>query len=165
MAELLAQSPGAFAIVAFVFALLVGSFLNVVIYRLPIMMYREWQEQCQELQETETPDLPEQPFNLVVPRSACPNCGAKISAWQNVPVISYLLLRGRCAGCKQKISVRYPLVEFLTAALAAICALRMGFGIEALMAIGFDGPTTLEVAGVENVKLSTQRLREWSAAT
>ena len=67
MAELLAQSPGVFAIVAFLFALLVGSFLNVVIYRLPIMMYREWQEQCQELQESETPELPEQPFNLVVP--------------------------------------------------------------------------------------------------
>lgn len=136
MAELLAQSPGVFAIVAFVFALLVGSFLNVVIYRLPIMMYREWHEQCQELQESETPDLPEQPFNLVVPRSACPNCGTKISAWQNVPVISFLLLRGRCAGCKQKISARYPLVELLTAVLAAVCALRMGFGIEALFAIG-----------------------------
>ena len=136
MAELLAQSPGLFAIVAFVFALLVGSFLNVVIYRLPIMMYREWHEQCQELQESETPELPEQPFNLVVPRSACPNCGTRISAWQNVPVISFLLLRGRCAGCKQKISARYPLIELLTAVLAAVCALRMGFGIEALLAIG-----------------------------
>lgn len=136
MAELLAQSPGVFVAVAFLFALLVGSFLNVVIYRLPIMMYREWHEQCKELQEADTPELPEQPFNLVVPRSACPNCGNPITAVQNIPIISYLFLRGRCGGCKQAISKRYPLVEFLTAVLAAICALRMGFGIEAVMAIG-----------------------------
>jgi leader peptidase (prepilin peptidase)/N-methyltransferase len=136
MAELLAQSPEVFVLIAFLFALLVGSFLNVVIYRLPIMMFREWEEQCKELQAADTPTLPEQPFNLVVPRSACPNCGKQIKAWQNIPVISYLLLRGRCGGCQQKISARYPVVEFLTAFLAAICALRMGFGLEALMAIG-----------------------------
>jgi leader peptidase (prepilin peptidase)/N-methyltransferase len=136
MTELLAQSPASFAVVAFLFALLVGSFLNVVIYRLPIMMFREWQEQCEELQQADTPALPEKPFNLVVPRSACPSCGAQISAWQNVPVISYLLLRGRCAGCKQKISARYPLVELLTAVLASIVALRFGFTLESIMAIG-----------------------------
>jgi len=136
MAELLAQSPLIFAVVAFLVALLVGSFLNVVIYRLPIMMYRDWQEQCEELQSAETPELPDQPFNLVVPRSACPGCGAQISAWQNIPVISYLLLRGRCANCKQGISSRYPLVEALTAVLATIVALRFGFSIEAIMAIG-----------------------------
>lgn len=136
MAELLTQSPEVFVAVAFLFALLVGSFLNVVIYRLPIMMYREWHEQCKELQEADTPELPEQPFNLVVPCSACPNCGNQITALQNIPVISYLFLRGRCAGCRQAISKRYPLVEILTAALAAICALRMGFGFEAVMAIG-----------------------------
>ena len=136
MAELLAQSPLIFAVVAFLFALLVGSFLNVVIYRLPIMMYRDWQEQCEELQSAETPELPDQPFNIVVPRSACPGCGAQISARQNIPVISYLLLRGRCANCKQGISSRYPLVEALTAVLATIVALRFGFSIEAIMAIG-----------------------------
>ena len=136
MAELLAQSPEAFAVVAFLFALLVGSFLNVVIYRLPLMMYREWQEQCKELQEAETPKLPDEPFNLVIPRSACPNCGTQIAAWQNIPVISYLLLGGRCKGCKDKISKRYPLVELLTAVLATVCAWRMGFGPEAIMAIG-----------------------------
>ena len=136
MAELLAQSPGIFAVSVFLFALLVGSFLNVVIYRLPIMMYREWQDQCEELQNADTPELPEKPFNIVVPRSACPNCGAQITALQNIPVISYLLLGGRCGGCKAKISKRYPVIELLTAVLATICALRMGFGIEALMAIG-----------------------------
>lgn len=136
MAELLAQSPLIFALVAFLFALLVGSFLNVVIYRLPIMMYREWQEQCQELQSAETPEIPDAPFNLVVPRSACPGCGAQISAWQNIPVFSYLLLGGRCASCKQRISSRYPLVETLTAVLATIVALRFGFSLEAIMGIG-----------------------------
>jgi leader peptidase (prepilin peptidase)/N-methyltransferase len=100
------------------------------------MMYREWHEQCEELQKAETPELPDKPFGLVVPRSACPSCGAQISAWQNIPVISYLLLRGRCAGCKTKISIRYPLVELLTAVLAAVCATHFGFGWEALMAIG-----------------------------
>jgi leader peptidase (prepilin peptidase)/N-methyltransferase len=136
MAELFAQSPVAFIATAFIFALLIGSFLNVVIYRLPIIMYREWYEQCEELQKAETPELPDKPFGLVVPRSACPSCGAQISAWQNIPVISYLLLGGRCAGCKTKISIRYPLVELLTAVLAAVCATHFGFGWEALMAIG-----------------------------
>jgi leader peptidase (prepilin peptidase)/N-methyltransferase len=136
MAELLAQSPLTFALVAFLVALLIGSFLNVVIYRLPVMMYHEWQEQCEELHQAELPELPAKPFNIVVPRSACPDCGAKISAWQNIPVISYVLLRGRCAGCQQKISVRYPVVELLTAVLAAIVALRLGFSLEAVMAIG-----------------------------
>ena len=136
MAELLAESPLAFAIIAFLFALLIGSFLNVVIYRLPIMMYREWHEQCKELADADTPELPDQPFNLVLPRSACPHCGSQITAWQNIPVISYLLLGGRCRGCKKKISLRYPLVELLTAVLATVCALRFGFGFEAIMAIG-----------------------------
>jgi leader peptidase (prepilin peptidase)/N-methyltransferase len=136
MAELFAQSPLAFIATAFIFALLIGSFLNVVIYRLPIIMYREWYEQCEELQKAETPELPDKPFGLVVPRSACPSCGAQISAWQNIPVISYLLLGGRCAGCKTKISTRYPLVELLTAVLAAVCATHFGFGWEALIAIG-----------------------------
>ena len=136
MAELFAQSPLAFTATAFIFALLIGSFLNVVIYRLPIMMYREWHEQCEELQTADTPELPERPFSLVVPRSACPSCGAQISAWQNIPIISYLLLGGRCGGCKQKISIRYPLVELLTAVLAAVCAMHFGFGWEALLAIG-----------------------------
>lgn len=136
MAELLAQSPLIFTVVVFLFALLVGSFLNVVIYRLPIMMYREWQEQCEDLRQADTPELPDKPFNLVVPRSACPSCGTKITAWQNIPVLSYLLLRGQCAGCKQSISARYPLVELLTAILCAVVAWRLGFSLEALMAVG-----------------------------
>ena len=138
MVELFSQSPEIFVAVAFVFALLIGSFLNVVIYRLPLMMQREWRQQCAELQDTPAPQIPDAPFNLVVPRSACPSCGAPINAWQNIPIISYLLLRGRCAGCRQKIPTRYPLVELLTAVLAAICAWQFGFSWEALLAIGLS---------------------------
>ena len=136
MAELFAQSPLAFTASAFVFALLIGSFLNVVIYRLPLMMYREWLEQSEELQKADTPEMPDKPFNLVAPRSACPSCGAAITALQNIPVISYLMLGGKCGSCKAKISLRYPLVELLTALLAAVCAMHFGFGWEAIMAIG-----------------------------
>lgn len=136
MAELFTQSPAIFIAVAFAFALLIGSFLNVVISRLPVMMQREWREQCEELLREPAPELPDGKFNLVVPRSRCPSCGKPIRAWQNVPVLSYLLLGAQCAHCKQKISARYPLVELLTAVLAAVCAWRFGFGWEALLAIG-----------------------------
>jgi len=136
MAELFTQAPTVFIAVAFAFALMVGSFLNVVIYRLPLMMQRDWREQCDELSKEPAPDLPEGKFNLVVPRSRCPSCGAPIKAWQNIPVLSYLLLGAQCSNCRQSISVRYPLVETLTAILAAICAWHFGFGWEALMAIG-----------------------------
>jgi leader peptidase (prepilin peptidase)/N-methyltransferase len=136
--ELFIQSPAIFVVVAFAFALLIGSFLNVVIYRLPIMMQREWKEQCDELEEVLPDDLPEGKFNLVVPRSQCPSCGAPIKAWQNIPVLSYLLLGSRCANCKKSISIRYPLVEMFTAVVAAWCAWHFGFGAEALMAIGLS---------------------------
>jgi leader peptidase (prepilin peptidase)/N-methyltransferase len=104
MLELLAESPAIFIAVAFAFALLIGSFLNVIIYRLPIMMEREWRAQCAELAETPTPELPESRFNILVPRSRCPSCGAEITAWQNIPVLSYLMLGGRCAACTRSSS-------------------------------------------------------------
>jgi len=138
MAELFSQSPELFAAIAFAFALLIGSFLNVVIYRLPMMMHREWREQCDELQSTEGPEIPDGPFNLVLPRSRCPSCGKQIQSWQNIPVLSYILLGGQCANCRQNISTRYPLIELFTAVLAAACAWRFGFGWEALMAIGLS---------------------------
>ncbi len=136
MAELFSQTPWIFVAVAFAFTLMIGSFLNVVIYRLPLMMQREWRDQCEELLSEPAPELPAGPFNLVVPRSRCPSCGAPIKAWQNIPVLSYLLLSASCANCQQSISVRYPLVEFFTAALSAVCAWHFGFGWEAVMAIG-----------------------------
>jgi leader peptidase (prepilin peptidase)/N-methyltransferase len=135
MADLFVQQPMIFIGIAFAFTLLIGSFLNVVIYRLPIMMQRDWRDQCEELKGSLPDDLPNGKFNLVAPRSRCPSCGKPIKAWQNVPVFSYLLLGAQCASCKVSISVRYPLVELLTAVLAAICAWHFGFGWEALLAI------------------------------
>jgi leader peptidase (prepilin peptidase)/N-methyltransferase len=135
MLELLDQSPTLFIVVVFLFALLIGSFLNVVIYRLPLMMEREWRDQCAEVAAMPASELPEGRFDLVVPRSRCPSCGAAIGAWQNIPILSYLLLRGRCSGCQVAISARYPVVEAATAILAAIVAWRFGFGWEALMGV------------------------------
>ncbi len=133
--DLLIDAPLLFVVVVFLFALLIGSFLNVVIHRLPIMMEREWRAQCSELQSTPAGELPEGRFDLLFPGSRCPSCGAPITVLQNVPVLSYLYLRGRCAGCAARIPPRYPVVEALTAVLAAIAAWRFGFGLEAAAAI------------------------------
>ena len=136
MLELMSESATVFIAVVFVFTLLIGSFLNVVIYRLPIMMERDWREQADELVNTPSEqELPEGRFDLVMPRSRCPSCGSLITAWQNIPVVSYLFLKGRCASCKASISARYPLVELMTALLAAVTAWHFGPGWEALMAI------------------------------
>jgi leader peptidase (prepilin peptidase) / N-methyltransferase len=139
---LLAASPGLFIGTALVFGLVVGSFLNVVIHRLPIMLERQWREQCAELATpgpaaatARVASADPSPFNLIVPRSACPACKAPITALQNVPLISWLLLRGRCARCGSPISVRYPLVELLTGLLTAAVAWRFGFGWPTLAAI------------------------------
>lgn len=136
MLELMQSHPTLFIGVAIVIALLVGSFLNVVIYRLPIMMQREWRSQCEELMAEPAETLPEGRFDLTVPRSRCPSCGTQITALQNVPVLSFLLLRGKCGHCKAPISARYPLIEVLTAVLTALVAWRFGFGWEAIAAIG-----------------------------
>ncbi len=137
MQYLLVESTFLFVAVAFLIALLVGSFLNVVIYRLPIMMEREWREQCDEMAGTPvTPDLPKGRFDLMVPRSRCPSCGQGITALQNIPVVSYLILGGKCASCKTPISKRYPIIEFVTALMSAVVAWRFGFGWEAAAGIG-----------------------------
>ena len=121
--------PGAlFLLVGFV-GLIVGSFLNVVAYRVPIMMGRAWREQCAEVQAEELPEPPHavgKPFNLVTPNSACPKCGGAVAAQYNIPVFSFLWLRGRCAHCEAKISPRYPLVEGLAALLSLIVAWAFG---------------------------------------
>jgi leader peptidase (prepilin peptidase)/N-methyltransferase len=137
---LLAASPALFIGACFVLGLVVGSFLNVVIHRVPIMMEREWREQCAQL---ERPDhaatMPAPPpqgrFNLVVPRSACPACKAPITALQNIPMLSYLFLRGRCANCGVRISPRYPIVEALTGILSAAVAWKLGFAWPAAAAL------------------------------
>jgi len=118
------MDPVLATVVAAVAGLCVGSFLNVVIHRLPKMLERGWEEQCAELRgETVAPAAA---YNLVVPRSACPSCGARITALQNIPVVSWLALGGRCAGCKAPISARYPAVEVLGGLLAAAAIWRFG---------------------------------------
>jgi len=132
--ELLAASPGLFIGTCLVLGLLVGSFLNVVIYRLPLILERQWRQECAELHETEV-QVPTEPFNLVVPRSACPGCKAPITALQNIPILSWLLLRGRCAACGIRISVRYPLIEALTGILTAAVGWKYGYGWQTAAAI------------------------------
>lgn len=109
---------------ASVLGLLIGSFLNVVIYRLPKMLERQWAQECAEL--SGTPLEAAEPFNLLVPRSRCPHCGHAIRWFENIPVLSYLFLRGRCSACKAPIGVRYPVVEIATGALFGLCAWRWG---------------------------------------
>jgi leader peptidase (prepilin peptidase)/N-methyltransferase len=111
--------------VAGLVGLAVGSFLNVVIYRLPKMLEREWAAQCSELRG-ETP-APSEAFNLALPRSRCPSCGHVITALENIPVLSFLWLRGRCSGCNTRISVRYPIVEAATGLVTAYAAWRFGY--------------------------------------
>ncbi len=107
--------------------LLVGSFLNVVIHRLPRMLERQWAAECSELSGQDTPPATSTPaYNLLHPRSACPACGHAIAWWENIPVLSYLLLRGRCSACSASISLRYPAVEIATAALFALVGARWG---------------------------------------
>ena len=134
LVTLLQQSPGLFAAVVFVLGLLVGSFLNVVIYRLPLILEREWRNQCAELDGKEVPSLVDT-FTLASPRSHCPACKAPVTAIQNIPVVSWLVLRGRCAACGTKIPVRYPLVELATGLLSAAVAWHFGFGFEAACAL------------------------------
>lgn len=109
-----------------IIGLLVGSFLNVVIYRLPIMMENEFKDDYQEYFHPNEPLTKREQFNLSVPRSHCPNCGHKISWWENIPLFSFLFLRGKCYGCGQHISWRYPIVESFTAFISFLIALRFG---------------------------------------
>ena len=108
-----------------IFGLLIGSFLNVVVYRLPKMMERQWAAECAEV-SGKVPEANDQPFNLMVPRSRCPHCNHQIRWFENIPVLSYLLLRGQCSACKASISPRYPLVELSTGALFFYCAWQWG---------------------------------------
>jgi leader peptidase (prepilin peptidase)/N-methyltransferase len=135
--QALQASPTVFAFLAAAIGLMVGSFLNVAIYRLPKMMERAWREQCAELAGAVDEQALAGPYNLFVPRSACPACGAKITALQNIPVLSYAWLRGRCASCKAPIGIRYPAVELITALLSGGVAWYFGFGLPALAAIVF----------------------------
>jgi leader peptidase (prepilin peptidase)/N-methyltransferase len=142
--ELMADSPAFFMGFVFIISLMVGSFLNVVIYRLPVMMERTWKadiaeytaSQIQAVPATDSPhSSKEAPFNLVKPDSTCPKCQHKIRAWENIPLISWLLLRGKCSQCKNPISMRYPLVELATGLLSTLVAWHFGFGLAGFAAV------------------------------
>lgn len=127
---------------ALVLGLLVGSFLNVVIYRLPKMMERDWQHQCREflVNDSNIATLPEpnekqETFNLMVPASRCPSCGHKIRAWENIPVISYVFLGGKCSSCKTTISIRYPIIELATGILSVVAIAYFGVSWNGLAAL------------------------------
>jgi leader peptidase (prepilin peptidase)/N-methyltransferase len=127
--------PYYFTAIAVVVGLCVGSFLNVVIHRLPRILERQWHAECAELTGTEAPAG--ERFDLVLPRSRCPSCGHAITALENIPLVSYFLLRGRCSACKARISPRYPFVETLVGVLSGYVAWRFGFSAAALGALLF----------------------------
>jgi len=129
--DFLQASPTAFIIVAAILGLLVGSFLNVVIHRLPLMMEAEWRQQCADL-AGESDAAPQPAINLITPRSRCPHCGHVITALENIPVLSYLALKGACSACGKAIGSRYPLVEALTGVLTALVAWHFGWGWQAV---------------------------------
>ncbi|MGB4074207.1 prepilin peptidase [Pseudomonas sp.] len=124
--DFLASYALAFILCALLIGLLIGSFLNVVVYRLPKMMFRDWREQAREVLELPAETSTEF-FNLILPNSQCPHCSHEIKPWENIPVISYLFLRGKCSSCKAHISLRYPLVELTCGLLSAYIAWHFGF--------------------------------------
>lgn len=146
--------------VALVFGMLMGSFLNVVIHRLPVMMERDWQAQAREVLAGEAPDdagttaASPPPFNLIVPRSHCPSCTQTIRALENIPVVSYLLQRGRCRSCGWRIPLRYPLVELLSGVLSVIVVAHFGVTIAAAAALGM----TYALVALAFIDLDTQYL-------
>lgn len=130
-------NPGFLFFVTGVLGLVVGSFLNVVIYRLPLMLERDWVRHCRELTSADGPDTDTQEaFNLVAPRSRCPHCGHAITAFENIPILSFIWLKGKCSACGQAISWRYPIVELLTAVLSIVVVWHFSFSLAGLAALG-----------------------------
>lgn len=145
--ELLAAQPGLFTVGLTLLGLIVGSFLNVVIHRLPQMMDRDWRRQCAEL-AGQAPAKEAPRYDLLTPRSQCPHCGHRIGALENIPVISYMVLRGRCRACDAAIGLRYPAVEVLGALVALAAAWHYGPGAEAFAAAVF-GWSLIAAAGID----------------
>ena len=149
----------AFPVVFYLFiaflGLVVGSFLNVVVHRLPIMMQRDWREQCRELvAESGATVEPEERFDLASPGSRCPSCGHRIRALENIPVLSYLALRGRCSACGHRISLRYPMVELLSCVMSLVVAWRFGVSVQTLAVLLFTWP----LIALSFIDLDTQLL-------
>lgn len=140
--ELIAANIWLSVSLTFVFSLMVGSFLNVVIHRLPLMMEREWQQMAEEAANPPSPEAPAAPtetFNLAQPASTCPNCGHLIRWYENIPLISYfLILGGKCSSCKSAISLRYPLIELATALISGFIVWQLGFNLAAFAVIFFS---------------------------
>ncbi len=131
--DLIANNSTVLIVLSIVLGLLVGSFLNVVIYRVPVMLQREWRQQCCEFLELDEkkfskddPTAKHKIFNLVKPDSHCPQCNAPVRAWQNIPILSYVMLHGKCAGCQKPISMRYPVIELVTGLLSGLVAWQFG---------------------------------------
>lgn len=138
LANLLEQNPTILIIIASLFGLVVGSFLNVVIHRLPIMMEQSWRTECEALNSTEKNNITTpKKYNLMTPRSACPHCKKEIAVWQNIPVISFLVLGGKCKQCKTVISWRYPAVEIASALLVGTVTWKFGCSLNTLAASTF----------------------------
>ncbi|MCW8865991.1 MAG: A24 family peptidase [Colwellia sp.] len=132
------QSPTSFNVFIIILSLMIGSFLNVVVYRLPKMMHDGWYQECREFLADEVKDIPEKKLDTVTlskPDSTCPKCGHKIRFYENIPVISWLLLKGKCSQCKNTISKRYPLVEAATALLSLLVAQHFGVTIETFLVL------------------------------
>lgn len=132
--ELLILHPLTFVVIALVLGLLVGSFLNVVVWRLPKMLAREWRQQAHEILGLPE-ETPQPTYNLLLPHSHCPHCDHRIRAWENIPLLSYLCLRGRCSQCAAPISIRYPLTELACGLLSAFIAWHLGFGWPAVLVL------------------------------
>ena len=132
----LQTSPPVFYFTLGVLGLIVGSFLNVIIYRLPKMLQNEWHRECRNLLEINAAEPgEEESYNLVLPRSRCPRCAHKITALENIPILSYILLAGKCSACKAAIPLRYPVIEFLSAVIAIFLAWRFGYSVQTILAI------------------------------
>lgn len=135
----LQSTPWLFYCSVLFFGLCVGSFLNVVAYRLPLMMERDWKRECHEFLELDPPKFEDRlvTLNLATPASACPDCGQKLRVWENIPVISYLFLKGKCSSCGTHISIRYPVVELITGIASLFVAYSFGVTIQTLAALLF----------------------------
>ncbi len=125
--QILQSSPELLTLLILIIGLMVGSFLNVVIYRLPVMMDKNWKQECYDYLELKNPEPDNGTFNLLLPNSRCPHCQTAIKAHQNIPVFSYLFLKGKCSHCQTSISVRYPLIEAFTGLCSAIVAWHFGY--------------------------------------
>ncbi|MCK5396175.1 MAG: prepilin peptidase [Gammaproteobacteria bacterium] len=133
------SSPWLFYTSTLFFGLCVGSFLNVVAYRLPLMLERDWKLECHEFLELKPPEIDDSllSINLSTPASACPNCGHKLRVWENIPVLSYLFLRAKCSSCATAISIQYPVVELLTGLASVVVAYTLGVTLQTLAALFF----------------------------